>query len=96
MTARNFTFSNIQNIYYKSLDSNLNPDVTTIITAGVGGGINHGKMKTQANEIELDANTINIGRNSDSITRVKGIFYAEQIFSDDGRIDVSNAILAQF
>ena len=94
VVARNFTFSNIQNIYYKSNDANEFNDVSISLSSGTIN--NYGKMKTQANEIDLEANTVYIGKDIASDVYVRGDLYCERLFSADGQIDMSNAILAQF
>ena len=53
-------------------------------------------MKTQANEIDLEANTVYIGKDIASDVYVRGDLYCKRLFSADGQIDMSNAILAQF
>lgn len=70
--ARNFTFSNIQNVFYKSLDTNGLNDVTTVITAGAVTN-NTGQIKTQASVIDLEAPTVYLGKDANSIVNFRGI-----------------------
>ena len=92
--CRNIIYSNINNIYYRSsLGSGFN-DVSTIIT---GGSINNGgNLKMQCDKIDLEANIIYLGKDISSDLYVRGDLYCERLFSADGQIDMSNAILAQF
>ena len=44
-------------------------------------------MKTQCNEIDLEANTVYLGIDISSDVIVRGDLYCERLFSNDGRID---------
>ena len=93
--CKNIIYTNINNIYYKTSTASGFNDVSCEITAGVGGN-NSGQIKTIANVIDLEANTVYIGRDIASDVYVRGDLYCERLFSADGQIDMSNAILAQF
>lgn len=92
--ARNFTFSNIQNVNYKSADANTYNDITEVITAGVGGS-NSGGLKTQANVIDLEANNVYIGKDLASYTHIRGSCYIENLISNDGNIEITGS-MSQF
>lgn len=68
--CRNYTFANIQNVYYKSLDTNGFNDVSVIITAGAVTN-NTGQMKTQATVIDLESPTVYLGRDANSIVNIR-------------------------
>ena len=93
--CRKLIYTNLTNIYYRTSFTSGYDDVSTEITAGVGGN-NSGQIKTIANVIDLEANTVYIGRDIASDVYVRGDLYCERLFSADGRIDMSDAILAQW
>jgi hypothetical protein len=72
--CRNYTFANIQNVFYKSLDTNGFNDVSVVITAGAVTN-NTGGIKTQASVIDLEAPTVYLGRDANSIVNVRGPIY---------------------